>query len=70
MKHTVRTFNLSGKFMYERNFTTAEDAYSEYKDIIDNSQKNLPSGYGIIVVRYRDNKEMTRETVIGGTESI
>lgn len=64
MKHTVRTYNLSGKFMYERNFATAEEAYKEYKDIISNANETLPAGYGITVVRFRDEKVMATETVV------
>lgn len=65
MKHTVRTYNLSGKFMYESNFVTAEAAYKEYTEIIENLKKTLPKGYGATVVRFRDGKPMTQETVIG-----
>jgi hypothetical protein len=64
MTHTVRTFNLSGKFMYEKNFLTAEDAYKEYTEIIENLKKTLHAGYGVTVVRYRDDKPMTMETVV------
>lgn len=63
MKHTVRTYNLSGKFMYESHFETAEKAYAEYLDIIENAKKNLPKGFGITVVRFIDEKVMATETV-------
>ena len=63
MKHVVRTYNLSGKFMYESHFETAEKAYAEYLDIIENAKKNLPAGYGVIVVRFRDEKVMAMETI-------
>lgn len=63
MKHVVRTYNLSGKFMYESHFETAEKAYAEYLDIIENAKKNLPAGYGVTVVRFRDEKIMATETV-------
>lgn len=65
MKHAVRTYNLSGKFMYESHHTTAEDAYKEYTEIIENMRKTLPSGYGVTVVRFNDGKPMTKETIIG-----
>ena len=63
MKHVVRTYNLSGKFMSESHFETAEKAYAEYLDIIENANKNLPAGYGVTVVRYRDEKVMAMETI-------
>ena len=65
MKHVVRTFNLSGKFMYEEHFATAQKAYEGYVDIIENAKRNLPSGFGITVVRFNDGMAMTSETVIG-----
>ena len=40
MNHVVRTYNLSGKFMYEVYFDTAEKAYTEYLNIIENAKKN------------------------------
>ncbi len=63
MKNTVRTYNLSGKFMYERNFEKDTDAYKEYLDIIDNAKRTLPSGFGITVVRLKDDKVMAMETI-------
>ena len=63
-KHVVRTYNLSGKFMYESHFETAEKAYAEYLDIIENAKKELPAGYGVTVVRFRDEKIMATETVV------
>lgn len=65
MEHIVRTYNLSGKHMYEGHFGSAEDAYEEYKTIIENARDNLPSGYGITVVRFNDGYVMAEETVIG-----
>lgn len=65
MKHAVRTFNLSGKFMYEAKFETAEKAYEEYVDIIDNLKRTLPKGYGVTVVRFNTERVMTQQTVIG-----
>lgn len=63
--HHVRTFNLSGKFIYEESFQTAEKAYEEYLHIIKNAQEQLPAGYGVVVVRYWDNNIMAEETIIG-----
>lgn len=63
MNHVVRTYNLSGKFMYEAHFKTADEAYAEYHNIIENAKKTLPSGYGITVVRYSDEKIMATETI-------
>ena len=65
MNHAVRTYNLSGKFMSESHFETAEKAYEEYCDIIDNAKKTLPKGYGVTVVRFKDEKVMSMETVEG-----
>lgn len=65
MKNVVRTFNLSGKFMYEEHFPTPEKAYEGYVDIIENMKRNLPKGFGVTVVRFSDEKAMTSETVIG-----
>ena len=63
MKHVIRTYNLSGKFMSESHFETAEKAYAEYLEIIENAKKNLPTGYGVTVVRFRDEKVMAMETI-------
>ena len=65
MKNVVRTFNLSGKFMYEEHFSTPEKAYKGYVDIIENMKRNLPKGFGVTVVRFSDEMVMTTETVIG-----
>lgn len=65
MKNVVRTYNLSGKFMYEEHFPTPEKAYEGYVDIIENMKRNLPKGFGVTVVRFRDGIAMTSETVIG-----
>ena len=65
MKNVVRTFNLSGKFMYEEHFSTPEKAYEGYVDIIENMKRNLPKGFGVTVVRFSDETPMTSETVIG-----
>ena len=40
MKHAVRTYNLSGKFIHEAHFETAEKAYEDYRDTIENLKKN------------------------------
>ena len=63
--HVVRTFNLSGKFMSEEHFASADKAYEGYVDIIDNAKRNLPKGFGVTVVRFNDEMVMTCETVIG-----
>ena len=65
MKHAVRTFNLSGKFMWEGKFETAEKAYQEYVDTIENLKRTLPKGYGVTVVRFNNERVMTQETIIG-----
>lgn len=65
MKHAVRTFNLSGKFMWEGKFETAEKAYAEYVDTIENLKRTLPKGYGVTVVRFNGDRVMTQETIIG-----
>lgn len=65
MKHAVRTFKLSGELIYEANHETAEKAYAEYADIVENAQRTLPKGYGVHIARYADGKAMTIETVIG-----
>lgn len=49
--------------MYESHFETAEKAHAEYLDIIENAKKNLPKGFGVTVVRFRDEKVMATETV-------
>lgn len=65
MKNTVRTYNmLTGKLLYERNFIKDADAYKEYLDIIGNAKKTLPNGFGITVVRLKDDKVMTIKTII------
>ena len=65
MKHAVRTYNLSGKFIHEVHFETAEKAYEHYCDTIENLKKELPKGYGVNVVRFKNEKVMSMETVIG-----
>ena len=65
MKNVVRTFNLSGKFMYEEHFPTPEKAYEGYVDIIENMKRNLPKGFGVTVVRFDDEMVMSSDTVIG-----
>lgn len=50
--------------MYESHFETAEKAYAEYLNIIENAKKELPAGYGVTVVRFRDEKIMATETVV------
>lgn len=65
MKHAVRTYNLSGKFIQEAHFETAEKAYEDYRNTIENLKRTLPKGYGITVVRFNNERVMTQETVIG-----
>ena len=65
MTHAVRTYNLSGKFIHESFFETAEKAYENYRDTIKNLKKQLPKGYGVTVVRFNNERVMTQETVIG-----
>lgn len=64
-EHVVRTYNASGKNVYAASFETAEKAYTEYLDIVDNAKRTLPKGYAVTVVRYRNGNEMHSETVIG-----
>ena len=61
----VRTYNLSGKFIYEQHFPNAEKAYNEYKNIIENAKNNLPVGFGIHVISFVDEKIMAMETIEG-----
>ena len=65
MNHVVRTYNLSGKFIREAHFETAEKAYEDYRNTIENLKKELPKGYGVNVVRFKNEKVMAMETVIG-----
>lgn len=64
-KHIVRTYNLSGKFIHEETFNTAEEAYEEYRDTIENLREHLPQGYGVNVVRFNDGHMMAMETIVG-----
>lgn len=36
-EHSVKTFSLSGKMLYETYFNTADEAYKEYVDCIQNA---------------------------------
>lgn len=63
--HVVRTFDKSGKMIYETFFETAEKAYEEYVDIIENEKKNLPYGKELIVTRFAYGMLMCRETIKG-----
>lgn len=63
--HVVRTFDKSGKMIYESFFETAEKAYEEYVDIIENEKENLPYGRELIVARFADGILMSRETIKG-----
>lgn len=63
--HCVKTFNLSGKFIHEDTFSTAEAAYEEYCDTVQNLKDHLPKGYGTTVVRYNGGHVMAMETIIG-----
>lgn len=63
--HVVRTFDKNGKMVYESFFETAEKAYDEYVDIIENSKENLPHGEELTVVRYADGRIMCSETIKG-----
>lgn len=65
MKNTVRTFDKHNNLVYEANFITADAAYKEYKDIINNLKAHLPKGFTTTVVRYVDECVMTTETIIG-----
>ena len=63
--HVVRTFDKNGKMVYESFFETAEKAYDEYVDIIENSKENLPHGEELTVVRFADGRIMCSETIKG-----
>jgi len=64
--HVIRTYNASGKIMYEERFTTANKAYEAYKEMVDNSERNLPKGYETTVVRYdNEGRIMSIQTVVG-----
>lgn len=63
--HVVRTFDKNGKMVYEDFFETAEKAYEEYVDIIENEKKNLPYGKELIVTRFAYGMLMCRETIKG-----
>ena len=65
MKHIVMTFDLSGKFINGNRFETAEKAYNEYIDVIDNLKRNLPKGFCVQVVRCIDDAIMAIEIVEG-----
>lgn len=65
MNHAVRTFKPNGTLIYESKFETAEKAYEEYCDIIDNLTKNLPKGQIVIVTRFNNNRMMTQRTIAG-----
>lgn len=65
MSHAVRTYNVNGEFIYESHFETAEKAYEEYCDIIDNLKRTLPAGHVIHVARFRNERMMTHEQIIG-----
>ena len=51
--------------MWEGKFETAEKAYAEYVDTIENLKRTLPKGYGVTVVRFNGERVMTQETIIG-----
>lgn len=63
--NTVKTYNLSGKFMYESHHCTADEAYKEYCNIIENLKQELPKGFGATVVRERFGKVQSMVTVLG-----
>lgn len=65
-KHQVRTYDKAGKLIYEANFTTAEDAHAEYKDILRNLKETLPDGGWVRVVRFRDELPMCCDVAEGG----
>ena len=58
-RHAVRTFDENGNMVYEAHFETAEKAYAEYVDIIENLKEYGVPGRYVTVVRYRDNRVMT-----------
>lgn len=63
MEHAVKTFDLYGKPIYEKSFKTAAEAYNEYLDIIDNMERELPTGHGIVVARYYKGFVMCMKTI-------
>lgn len=64
-KHAVKTYTLSGHGVYFNYFYSAEEAHKEYTEIVENLKEHLPIGYGITVIRFRDNQIMAEETIIG-----
>ena len=64
-EHVVRTYNPSGKIMWERSFQTADEAYKEYVEVIEYTKRTIPSGYSITVTRYNGDALMTLEVIEG-----
>ena len=65
MKDTLRTYNASGKIMYEEHFQNATKAYEAFKDCVATAER-LPKGYETTVIRYDENgRIMNLNTVIG-----
>lgn len=65
MNHAVKTFKPDGTLVYEEYFETADKAYEEYRDTVDNLTRHLPKGQIIIVARFNHGKLMTQYTVTG-----
>lgn len=65
MKHEIITFNASGKTMYSAKFATAEKAYKEFTETVENLSAHLPKGYEATVVRYNDGRIMSMTTIVG-----
>lgn len=64
-EHVVRTYNPSGKIMWERSFQTADEAYKEYVDTIEYVKRTILKGYSVTVTRYNGNDLMTLEVIEG-----
>lgn len=67
-KHSVRTYSLSGEFIDSEEFDTAENAYMEYKDLIENLKEHLPRNRGVYVVRFDDNNYIMAMEMVMGTK--
>lgn len=65
MTHAVKTFNKSGKCLYEANFKTAEAAYEEYVNDLRLLKKFAKKGEETTIVRLNDGYVMAIETIAG-----
>lgn len=61
----VQVYNLSGRRTETLFFPTVEGACREYDKIIDRAIRDLPVGYGIVVVRLVGGDIMAMRVVFG-----